>query len=125
MKRHGSSYQFSKLLEDARQGYEIHQVNGIFSGDRCQWNAYINNNRITTSVRNLFKCNVRAKQTLSLRYEGAEGTTTTSSSTPTTTTKDTGGTMQTVPPLTRVPNIRPFTVPPFIRVPNIRPLPFP
>ena len=76
--RNGSNYQFSKLFEDASQGYEIHQVNGTFSNDMCQWNAYIDNNRIPDSVRNIFKCTVRAMQTLCLRYEG-DGTATTPS----------------------------------------------
>jgi len=96
VRKNGSSYQFSKLFADSTRGYEIHQVNGTFADEMCQWNVYIDSNKIPSSTRNIFNCIVKAGQTLSLRYEGNATMTTTNSATP----SDSSTTAASTPPVT-------------------------
>ncbi len=72
VKMNGSEYMFSLLFANHERGYQIHQINGVFTDDdMCTWNAYINENRVSSS--NLLRCRVKDSQTLTFRYEMADG----------------------------------------------------
>ncbi len=70
VKMNGSEYMFSLLFANHERGYQIHQINRVFTDDMCTWNAYINENRVSSS--NLLRCRVKANQTLAFRYEKAD-----------------------------------------------------
>jgi len=73
VRRNGTNYKFSIILNNHQQGYEIHQVSGVFTSDTCVWNIYVGTSSTPLTSNNVLSHRVKSGESLILRYEKVDG----------------------------------------------------